>query len=239
MSRIRVLAVEDDEGYQELYQQFFDLHADEFAWVLARTGDTAIATLKDDPRPFDVALLDWHLNRGTKTGFQVLQAIRSNTAYAHVVAFMITANECDQDVESAITAGADDYITKPFNTDLLAPRIRGRLDQKRKQFPVADTFLEFDGLRLDVATGVVVHDGKRVNLRQTETAILKVLLEKRDRPLSPDLLWHEVRGYDSGTAGKALTVQISNLRKRLGAWSDHIETLRDRGYLLNTRLPVS
>lgn len=239
MTRARVLVVEDDEDFQELYKKFFELHAEEFSWTLAKTGDSAIATIHDAPHPFDVAVLDWHLNQGTKSGFQVLQAIQSNPATQDIVTFMVTANEFDRDAQAAIEAGVDDYVTKPFSMDLLAARLRGRLNRQRQEAPVEDRPLELDGLRLPPAGGIVELHGRALDLKKTEVALLKVFLERPDRILTQDFLWQAVRGYESGTAGKALTIQISNLRKKLGTWSDHIETRRDQGYVLNSRLAVS
>ncbi len=234
-----MLVVEDDEEFQELYKKFFALHAEEFSWALAKTGDLALTAIKDSPQPFDVALLDWHLNRGTKNGFQVLQAIQSNPATQDMVTFMVTANEHERDIQTAIEAGADDYVTKPFNLDLLAARLRGRLNRQRQQAPVEQKILELDGLRLVEQTGIVLLNGQRLDLWKTEIALLKLFLEQPDRVFSQEQLWHSVRGYESGTAGKALTIQISNLRKKLGAWGDRIETRRGQGYVLNTNLPVS
>lgn len=239
MIRTRVLVVEDDEKYHLIYQHFFDLHAEEFTLVLAKTGDAAIAAIKDDPHPFQAALIDWYLRNGFKNGLQVLQAVRDSSRTRNIVAFMVTANECDHDIRAAIEAGADDYIIKPFKMELLAARLRGRLDRAKKQQPVAAKALELDGLRLSPGSGIVELHGHVLDLKKTEVAILQVLLERPDRILAQDFLWHEVRGYESGTAGKALTIQISNLRKKLGAWSEHIETYRDQGYMLNTRLAVS
>lgn len=232
------MVVEDDDEFQELYRKFFDLYAEEFTWVLTRTGDAAVVALNDDPT-FDVALIDWHLKNGTKNGFQVLQAIQSNPATNHMVSFMVTANDHERGIQTAIEAGADDYVTKPFNMDLLAARLRGRLNRLRQQAPVEHKTFELDGLRLEEATGIVSINGARVELYPTERALLAFFLEHPDRTLSSDQLWHAVRGYDSNTAGEALGQQVRNLRKKLGAWGDRIETLRGQGYLLNSRFPVS
>lgn len=239
MTRARVLVVEDDEEYQFLYKKFFDLHAEEFAWVLAETGNAAVAAINDDPRPFDVALIDWQIKNGGKSGFEVLQTVRSNPKTRDTVALMVTANEYGRDIQAAIEAGADDYFNKPFKSDALAAHLRGRLARKKRELPVDSRDYELDGLRLDPATGIVTLKGRRLKLWKTEVALLKLFLENPDRIFSPTALWRQLRGYESGTAGKALTIQISNLRKQLGAWGEHIETLRGQGYLLNARLPVS
>lgn len=238
MARTRVLVVEDDVELQELYRQFFGLHSEEFAWALARTGDSAIAALRDDARPYDVALIDWQLLQGTKDGFQVLQAIRSNQATREMVAFMVTGNDVEQDVQAAIEAGADDYIVKPFNMDLLAARLRGRLNRRQSQAPPHPRVHELDGLSLDEASGIVSLDGRRIGLYPTERALLAFLLRQPDRTFSANQLWKAVRGYDSGTADETIGQHIRNLRRKLGAWGERILTLRGQGYLLNARFPV-
>lgn len=238
MARARVLVVEDDEEFQELYKKFFDLHAEEFSWVLAKTGDAAIASLKDDPQALDVALIDWHLKNGTKDGFQVLQAIQASPAARHIVSFMVTANEFERDIQAAIAAGAEDYITKPFKMEVLAARLLGRLKRLAQQTPIESKVYEFDGLRLDEATGIVMLDGKRVELWRTEVVLLKLFLQRPDRILTRDFLWDAIRGYPSVTSESVLTKQISNLRTKLGHWGECLEARRGQGYVLNSKSPL-
>ena len=235
MTPIRVLVVEDDEGFHDLYTKFFDLHSEEFSWTLAKTGDAAFSALKREQ--FDVALIDWHL-KGAKDGFDVLQALRSDPKTSGIVAFMVTGNDQERDVEAAIAAGADDYINKPFKMELLAARLRGRLNRARQQAPVESRALELDGLSLDETTGIVTLNGKRIDLYPTERALLAHFLKHPDRTFSPDQLWHAVRGYDSTTAGEALGQQVRNLRKKLSAWGERVENRRGQGYLLNVRFSI-
>lgn len=238
MTRARVLVVEDDEDFQALYTKFFELNAEDFSWVLARTGDAAVTAIREAARPFDVALLDWHLNQGTKSGFQVLQAIQSNPATQDMVTFMVTANDHEGDIQTAIEAGADDYVTKPFNMDLLAARLRGRLNRQRQQTPVENKTFELDGLLLDETAWTVVLDGKRLDLRRTEIALLKLFLRRPDHVLTRDFLWDAIRGYESATSENVLTKQISNLRTKLGAWGERLEARRGQGYILNSQSPL-
>jgi len=237
-SRTKVLVVEDDEDVQNIYREFFDIHGAEFRWVLSRTGDMALAALRDGSGPFDVALIDWTLKQSTKDGLQVLQAIRSNKATCDMLAFMVTGNEYERDVQAAFETGADDYIFKPFREEILLARLRGRLHRKQQEAPSEPEILELDGLKFHVSSRAVVLNGNRIDLYPTEAALLRQFLANPDRLLSPDSLWHAIRGYKSGSAGKALTIQICNLRKNLGAWGERIETLRGQGYRISTSLPI-
>ncbi|MFC1679395.1 response regulator transcription factor [Elusimicrobiota bacterium] len=239
MSRTSVLVVEDDLEVQDLYKQFFRVHQEEFLWTLVTSGEQALREMKRHSQtPIDVALIDWRLNHGNLDGLQVLRYIRSDPATRHMLAFMVTANETELDMRTAFAAGADDYILKPFREWELLARLHNRLD-RRDQSEDDHQVFELDGLRLDVQSRHVTLNGKLVELYRTEFALLKVFLEKRDRVLSQEHLWQEVRGYASKTAGNALMQQMKNLRKKLGAWGDRIETCRGEGYLLNTRFPVS
>lgn len=235
MTRARVLVVEDDEEFQELYRKFFELYAEEFTWVMAKTGNAALAALKDEPRGFDVALIDWHLRNGTVDGFKVLRAIQASAATRHIVSFMVTANDHERDIQTAIEAGADDYVTKPFSMELLAARLRGRLHRARQQAPVEEEVLELDGVRLiDVAWDAEL-DGVRLDLRRTEFALLKLFLQRPGRILTREFLWDAIRGYPSVTSESVLTKQISNLRTKLGRWGERLEARRGQGYVLNSR----
>lgn len=237
MTRVRVLVVEDDEGFQEVYKDFFERHAEEFTWVLAKAGNAAITALQD--QSFDVALIDWLLKGGTIDGFQVLQAIQNNPKAMHLVSFMVTGNESERDIQAAIGAGADDYITKPFKMELLAARLRGRLAQAKKQAPVEKTVLELDGVRLIEAAWDAELDGVRLHLRRTECELLKLFLQRPGRVLTREFLWDAIRGYPSSTSENVLTKQISNLRTKLGAWGERLEARRGQGYVLNSRQPLS
>lgn len=176
--------------------------------------------------------------KSKKNGFQVLQAIRLNPKTRDIVTFMVTANTWDHDIQAAISAGADDYITKPFQFEDLAARLRGRLAYRKHETSHEQRAYELDGLTLDPATEIVVLNGRRVELWRTEVVLLKLFLQRPDRILAREFLWDAIRGYQSATSEKVLTKQISNLRTKLGQWGEHLEARRGQGYVLNSQFPL-
>ncbi|MFA5141215.1 MAG: response regulator transcription factor [Elusimicrobiota bacterium] len=237
MIRSRILVVEDDEGYQDVFKLLFGCHGEEFSWILARSGEKAIERLKDHSHtPIDAVLLDCQLP-GALDGLQVLRFIRSNPAMRCILVIMVTGNKSGADVDAAFESGADDYVIKPFRENELLLRLRGHL---RRRDMVLDTHgaFELDELKLDIEDQKVTLNGKLLHLYPTEIALLKLFLKSPDRILSAQYLWEKVRGYPSDTAAVVLSKHIGNLRKKLGRWGERLETLRDQGYLLNTRFPL-
>jgi DNA-binding response OmpR family regulator len=133
MARARVLVIEDDESYQELYQTFFArLHAVEFIGVLAKSGNGAFAHLGKHPSPpIDAAILDWRLP--DTEGLTILRHIRSNPATRNIVVFMVTGNTRDGDTEAALQARADDYIIKPYSFQELLNKINEKIRIKKER----------------------------------------------------------------------------------------------------------
>ena len=139
-------------------------------------------------------------------------------------------------IRRAFEAGADDYLVKPFGQIELAARLRGRL-RRQESVGNASPPVRRGDLEFDPVTGRAALAGAAVELYPTERELLRVFLAHPDRPLSRDFLWESVRGCQVRASGKALTVQLSNLRRKLGAWGKRIETWRGAGYLFNTRFP--
>ena len=237
--KVRVLVVEDDSDVQENYKAFFRYYGKDIVWVMVDNADDALRKLAGHARdPFDVALIDWVLIRGSLDGFQLMKRIRSNPVTRSILAFMVTANENEEDIKAAFNAGADDYVAKPFRDEELLARLRSRMKRRDENIDAGGLF-DLDGLKLDVAANSATLDGKPVDLYPTEFDLLKVLLTRPDRILSHDHLWHAVRGYRSKTSVKALCQQIRNLRHKLGTWGKRIETRPGQGHQLHTRFPIS
>ncbi|PIP83917.1 MAG: hypothetical protein CO113_15585 [Elusimicrobia bacterium CG_4_9_14_3_um_filter_62_55] len=232
----RVLAVEDDDEVQELYKAFFQLHRSEFSGVVVATGDEALRVLREVSEPVAAVLLDWRLERGSLDGLDVLRELRRLPCGADVLAFLVTSIDDERGIRRAFEAGADDYLVKPFGQIELAARLRGRL-RRQESVGNASPPVRRGDLEFDPVTGRAALAGAAVELYPTERELLRVFLAHPDRPLSRDFLWESVRGCQVRASGKALTVQLSNLRRKLGAWGKRIETWRGAGYLFNTRFP--
>jgi len=210
--REQILVVEDDATIRAVLEMA--LAADGFACVssVAR-GDEALASIRRS-KP-DLVLLDWMLPG--LDGLSLARAIRETPALADVRILMLTARTDPADIVRGLEAGADDYVTKPFDRRILLARVRAVL---RRGAPATEG-LDFDGLRIDEANRRATLVGEPLALTGGEFDLLVRLVAHRGRIFQ--------RGADERT----VDVQIANLRRKLGAWASHIETVRGVGYRVN------
>src|SRR5690606_11625732 len=125
--------------------------------------------------------------------------------------------------------GADDYVGKPFSVRELVLRVKAIL--RRAEHPEATTGeLRFGRLRLSASGHQVWVDGEEIPLTALEFRLLSTLLTRRGRVQSRETLLHDVWGHDPGLPTRTVDTHIQRLRKKIGAASSYIETLRGAGY---------
>ena len=205
----KILVVEDDSTIRTLL---------EMALRGAGFGDVASAARGDDglaeakrTKP-DLVLLDLMLPG--LDGFTVARRIRETPELAATKIIMLTARTQNEDIVRGLACGADDYVTKPFDRLVLLARVRAVL---RRGLPLTEG-VDFDGLKIDETNLVVTLKGRPVELTGGEFRLLVRLVAHRGRVFP--------RPADERT----VDVQVANLRKKLGRWGDHIETIRGVGY---------
>ena len=147
-------------------------------------------------------------------GFAVARRIRETPELSATRIIMLTARTQNEDIVRGLTSGADDYVTKPFDRRVLLARVRAVL---RRGLPVTEG-VDFDGLRIDEANVTVTLDGRPVDLTAGEFKLLVKLVAHRGRIFA--------RPPDERT----IDVQVASIRKKLGKWGEHIETIRGVGY---------
>ncbi len=173
-------------------------------------GDAALSAIRQD-NP-DLVLLDVMLPG--LDGLEIARRMRETPELAATRILMLTARTEPEDIVRGLEAGADDYVTKPFDRRILLARIRAVL---RRGLPVTEG-VDFDGLVIDEPNRLAKLDGSELRLSPGEFDLLVRLVAHRGRILT--------RSADERT----VDVQIANLRRKLGAWADHIETIRGVGY---------
>lgn len=182
---------------------------------LARSGD------------FQAAVVDVMLP--VKSGVDMLQALRADGSALPVL--LLTARDRLEDKIAGLDAGADDYLTKPFDFSELTARLRALLRRAAQPAPSVSRAGE---LELDSATRIVRRHGEPVNLTPKEYALLEYLMRHPDRPLSRSTLMQEVWDihFDPGT--NLVDVFINSLRNKLDPERQHIRTVRGTGYMFAT-----
>jgi len=217
---MRVILVEDDSLLGEgivtgLKQQSYNVE-----WF--QQGEPALATLKYEI--FDLMVLD--LGLPDISGIELLQRLRKQGALLPVL--ILTAMDSVEDRISGLDAGADDYLTKPFELDEVYARIRALL---RRVGGRADPLINYQGIQLDPAAHSVTKDGVLVDLSRREYDVLLELFENLGRVLSRTRLEEGLYSIDEDMASNAVEVHVHHLRKKLG--SKLIRTIRGVGYTID------
>jgi two-component system OmpR family response regulator len=164
-------------------------------------------------------------------GLEVLRRLRS---YAPTVPVLfLTAKDAVEDRIAGLTAGGDDYVTKPFSLEEVVARLRGLLRRSSQVARAEDTVLTVGDLTLDEDSHEVSRGGQVIALTATEYELLRFLMRNPRRVLSKAQILDRVWNYDFGGQANVVELYISYLRKKIDVGrSPMIHTLRGAGYVL-------
>ncbi len=219
--RISVLLVEDDVAIVEIVCLGFRYEGIDV--VVASDGAEAVRRHREvNP---DIVVLDLLLP--VLDGWTVLERIR---AQRDTPVILLTAKDALEDRVRGLEAGADDYVTKPFQFPELVARIRAVL---RRQLPPGDV-IEVDDLRIDRAGHEVTRSGRTIELTAKQFELLELLATNPRRVLSKEQIYESVWGWNYLGTPNVVEQHISNIRERLetGERSRLIHTVRGVGYVL-------
>ena len=213
----QVLVVEDEAAVRELLA--FHLSRAGFRVREAATAGEAWAHLDEA----DVVVLDWMLPDAS--GVDWLRRVRANAQRERLPVLMLTARASEMDKVTGLEAGADDYLAKPFSAAELVARLRALLRRTQK-----DTQHQVGELVVDELQGTARLGGERLGLTRREFELLAYLAAHPGRVFSRTDLLDRVWGTDFLGTERTVDQHIAQLRSLIG--SDHIETIRGRGYRL-------
>jgi two-component system, OmpR family, response regulator len=216
---MRVLIVEDSPRIAGFLQK--GLREEGYAVVTAGDGDSGFERAASEE--FDAAVVDVMLPG--RTGIEMVRDLRSIGSTLPVL--LLTARDRVDDKVEGLDAGADDYLTKPFDFTELTARLRALL---RRSGGGAAPVLSAGPIELDPATREVRRNGEPVQLTPKEFALLEYLLRHQGKPLSRANLMEHVWGirFDPGT--NVVDVFINALRNKLDPERELIQTVRGVGY---------
>ncbi|MFV0494723.1 response regulator transcription factor [Mycobacterium sp.] len=224
-SPIRVLLVDDEPALTNLVKMA--LHYEGWDVEIAHNGREAIA--KFDSIGPDVLVLDIMLP--DVDGLRILQQVRDSETYTPTL--FLTARDSVMDRVTGLTAGADDYMTKPFSLEELVARLRGLLRRSGNMAPPADESLTVGDLKLDAASREVNRGDTPISLSATEFELLRFLMRNPRRALSRTEILDRVWNYDFAGRTSIVDLYISYLRKKIDADREPmIHTVRGIGYML-------
>jgi len=216
---LRILLVEDDAALAQAVCGYLQAKA----FVVDTVAGLAQARAAIAGAQYEAVLLDLHLEDGD--GLALLPALRSLRERPTVI--VLTARDQVSDRIRGLDAGADDYLTKPYDPGELLARLRAV--QRRRSGSDAPVLVLGD-LEIDLARDLVKKAGAPVVLTQKEWALLRVLAARPERIHTREALQDALYGFDDEADSNTLEVFVSRLRRKLGR--GHIQTLRGLGYRL-------
>lgn len=174
-----------------------------------------------------LVLLD--INLPVYDGYYICRELRHRS---QIPVIIVTSRDSDADELMSMNLGADDFITKPYNTQILLARIAAVL---KRAYPAAPPqILSHRGLELDLSQGVAYYKGKSAELTKNEIRILHMLISNRERILSREELMNALWQTDEFVDDNTLTVNINRLRKKLEGLGlmNYLITKRGQGYMV-------
>ncbi|MDR6175159.1 two-component system OmpR family response regulator [Nocardioides zeae] len=224
-SPLRVLVVDDEVNLAELVAMA--LRYEGFETRMAHAGTKAVAAAKEFGP--DVVVLDMMLP--DFDGLEVLRRMRVGDP--HVPVLFLTARDAVEDRVAGLTAGGDDYVTKPFSLEEVVARLRALLRRAGARAAERENVLVVGDLSLDEDSHEVRRDGTEVALTATEFELLRFLMRNPRRVLSKAQILDRVWNYDFGGQANVVELYISYLRKKVDAGrAPMIHTMRGAGYVL-------
>lgn len=215
-----VLIVEDEAALAEPLA--FLLKKEGFEVRTAGDGPTALAEF--EANHVDIVLLDLMLPG--MSGTEVCREIRRTSS---VPVIMLTAKDDEFDKVLGLELGADDYVTKPFSKAVLIARVRAAL---RRPASTRGSAIAVSGLVLDEATRSATIGAAPLVLTRSEFDLLKTLVSHPGRVYSRSMILDAIQNEDKDVTDRTVDTLMVGLRRKLGAWAAHVETIRGVGYRL-------
>ncbi|MCP2260322.1 DNA-binding response regulator, OmpR family, contains REC and winged-helix (wHTH) domain [Streptoalloteichus tenebrarius] len=217
-----VLLVEDDAVIREATQ----LALERYGFRVRTAPDGLVGLESFTSAPPDIAVLDIMLPH--LDGISLCRRIRDASA---VPVLLLSARSDPLDVVQGLEAGADDYVTKPFDTQVLVARIRAVLRRSGVEPVTGPAGVEvFGDLEIDRAAMEVRRGGELLSLTPTESRLLLEFAAEPGIVLSRDTLLRRVWDYPAGGDTRVVDVHVQRLRAKIG--KERIETVRGFGYKL-------
>ena len=223
---MKILIVEDDDKIYELVKEKFEQWSFEVAGVedFQKVMEVFIAE-----KP-ELVILD--VNLPVYDGFYWCQQIRTVSKTPIV---FLSSREHPMDIVMAMNVGADDYIQKPFNLDVLVAKVQALL---RRTYSYGDTIsdvIEWNGAVLDLKKGSLHYNDREIHLTKNEFFILRLLLEERGKIVSREELMRRLWEDEKFVSDNTLSVNITRIRTKLEeiGLNDKIVTKKGQGYLVN------
>lgn len=222
----RLLLIEDDEGLSTVLRD----RLEEEGYEVATIGDGIRGEQAAIEGGYSCIILDIMLPG--RDGYQVCRNLRRRGILTPVL--MLTARNTSIDIVLGLKLGSDDFLAKPFDTEILLARIEALIRRSRSPVSPSESTgaIGFGDCVLDLSAQTLRRKGALVALNAVEYRLLKYLALNPGAVISRERLLDEVWGYDSETTSRTVDVHIARVRHKIGEGteSSHLKTVRGLGY---------
>lgn len=224
MNNYRILVVDDEEDLCEILK--FNLEIEGYD---VDTANSAEEALKLDLPKYNLLLLD--VMMGEISGFKMARMLKKNPETANIPIIFITAKDTENDTITGFNLGADDYISKPFSLREVQARVKAVLRRTgANRTEEKPQLLQYQGLSIDVEKKKVCIDTQEVALTKKEFEILLLLMQNKGRVFSRENILNKVWQDEVYVLDRTIDVNITRLRKKIGAYGKYIVTRLGYGY---------
>lgn len=226
-----VYLIEDDPDLQNVLSRNLDTKG--FKLQCFPSAEEAIHSLglPNSAKPSAV-IVDVNL-AGNMNGFEAVNFFRSEKSFPSFPILMLTAKSGNPDIVSGLNQGADDYLPKPFDLDVLVARLNSIIRRTQNAKGVVVPFkqkYQLCGIEVDPTSHEVFIESKKIDLTPTEFDILQILMSKPNQVLERDDLLLRILGPNKTVTSRTIDVHIKALRTKIGEKAKHVTTVRGLGY---------
>ena len=223
-----VLIIEDEREIADLQKIF--LESAGYTVVIANDGKSGLQSI-EQLKP-SLVLLDLMLP--DMSGLDICKSFAKNPSLGHVPIIIVSALGEEGDIVRGLELGAMDYITKPFSSKVLVARVRAALRRDESSLTHIQSFLDGQIIVNDEMHQVFI-DHKEVELTRTEFDLLKHLVNRPGYVKTRTQIAESIHGSSYDSQSRTIDVHVNSLRKKLGVYGKHIQTVRGVGYRFSER----
>lgn len=221
----KILVVEDNKDFQFLIQTAL---GSDYTVLCTDSGKQGVELAKDF-KP-DLIVLD--ISLGEMDGFEVCHSLKNSKETAHIPIIFLSSRVDTHSKVMGFDLGAEDFLEKPFEAGELKARVKVRLKQSKTSKENVAVF-EVPGLRIDFVRHRVFIEEKQVPFSALEFKLLSFFARQPDRVLTREQILNSVWGVDTFVTDRVVDSHIRSIRKKMGNYKDHIESIYGEGYRFN------
>ncbi|MHA7057082.1 response regulator transcription factor [Aquimarina sp. M1] len=200
-----ILLAEDDFDFGSILKQYLELHGYNVIW--AKDGKEALQVFSEEQ--FDICVFDVMMPK--MDGFTLAEKVIDMNPETPFV--FLTAKKMKEDKIRGLKLGADDYIVKPFEADILILRLQNILKRSQRIMAIREEIISVGDYKFDATNHCLKLNGERQKLTEKETILIQYLYDHKNTLIKRENLLKEVWGNDDFFSGRSMDVFISRLRK--------------------------